>query len=93
MTADSMNGASVAITGGPGSFGSSMVGHLLSRGVETIHILGRDEAKQDVMRKRFADSRLRFMLGDVRDYDSVAGALQRHRFHLPRRRAQTGAVV
>lgn len=69
-----MRGATVAITGGTGSFGSTMVTHLLGQGVNTVHILSRDEAKQDEMRKRFSDSRLRFFLGDVRDKDSVAGA-------------------
>jgi UDP-N-acetylglucosamine 4,6-dehydratase len=70
-----MDGATVTITGGTGSFGSTMVAHLLTGSVDAIHILSRDEAKQDEMRKRFADSRLKFFLGDVRDYDSVAGAL------------------
>lgn len=69
-----MQGATVAITGGTGSFGSTMVRHLLSRGVAAVHILSRDEAKQDEMRKRFSDSRLRFFLGDVRDRESVAQA-------------------
>ena len=70
MTA--MQGATVTITGGTGSFGSTMVSYLLTRGVDKIHILSRDEAKQDEMRRRFSDSRLRFFLGDVRDYNSVA---------------------
>jgi len=69
-----MQGATVTITGGTGSFGSMMVSHLLTRGVDRIHILSRDEAKQDEMRKRFSNSRLRFFLGDVRDYASVAEA-------------------
>lgn len=71
---DPMAGATVAITGGTGSFGSTMVGHLLRRGVSAVHVLSRDEAKQDDMRRRFGDARLRFFLGDVRDPDSVAGA-------------------
>lgn len=70
----SMQGARIAITGGTGSFGSTMAAHLLEQGVDTIHVLSRDEAKQDDMRKRFGDSRLRFFLGDVRDRDSVASA-------------------
>ena len=74
MDADPMFGATVAITGGTGSFGSTMVGHLLKRGVGAVNILSRDEAKQDSMRRRFSDSRLKFFLGDVRDFDSVAGA-------------------
>lgn len=75
--ADAMHGAQVAITGGTGSFGSTMVEHLLRRGVDAVHILSRDEAKQDEMRRRFGDGRLRFFLGDVRDYDSVLGAFRR----------------
>jgi UDP-glucose 4-epimerase len=51
-----------------------MVRHLMDRDVAAIHILSRDEAKQDEMRKRFSDSRLRFFLGDVRDRESVAQA-------------------
>jgi UDP-N-acetylglucosamine 4,6-dehydratase len=70
-----MQGATVTITGGTGSFGSTMASHLVTRGVDKIHILSRDEAKQDEMRRRFSDSRLRFFLGDVRDYESVAEAL------------------
>ena len=69
-----MRGATVAITGGTGSFGSTMAAHLLEHGVSTVHVLSRDEAKQDEMRKRFSDSRLRFFLGDVRDRESVASA-------------------
>jgi UDP-N-acetylglucosamine 4,6-dehydratase len=72
---DPMHGATVTITGGTGSFGATMVTHLLSRGVHAVHVFSRDEAKQDDMRTRFSDSRLKFFLGDVRDYDSVAGAL------------------
>jgi UDP-glucose 4-epimerase len=69
-----IQGATVAITGGTGSFGSTMARHLLDRDVASVHILSRDEAKQDEMRKRFSDSRLRFFLGDVRDRESVAQA-------------------
>src|SRR6478735_4049196 len=70
---DSIQDSTVGITGGTGSFGSTMVEHLLARGVAHVNILSRDEAKQDDMRRRFDDSRLRFFLGDVRDSDSVAG--------------------
>lgn len=73
-TAEVISGASVAITGGTGSFGSTMVRHLLQRGVSKVNILSRDEAKQDDMRRRFGDSRVRFFLGDVRDYDSVVAS-------------------
>lgn len=69
-------GATVAITGGTGSFGATMVEYLLGRGVGAIRVLSRDEAKQDDMRKRVSDARLKLFLGDVRDRDSVASAVR-----------------
>jgi len=69
-----MSGATVTITGGTGSFGSTMVSHLLTTDVDAIRVFSRDETKQDEMRTRLSDSRLKFFLGDVRDADSVAGA-------------------
>lgn len=72
MTA--LSGATVAITGGTGSFGSTMARHLLQRGAAGVHIFSRDEAKQDDMRSQLADPRLKFYLGDVRDPESVENA-------------------
>ena len=66
----------VTITGGTGSFGSTMAVNLLEKGVRQINIFSRDEAKQDEMRRRFNDERLRFFLGDVRDAASVAPAVR-----------------
>lgn len=70
-----MSGATIAITGGTGSFGSTMVKDLLARDVSAVHILSRDEAKQDAMRRWIDDDRVRFFLGDVRDSDSVQRAM------------------
>lgn len=74
---------SVLITGGTGSFGHRMVNHLLSVGCERIHVLSRDEAKQDQMRHEIADERVRYFLGDVRDFESVQSATRgvSHVFH------------
>lgn len=69
-----LKGATVAITGGTGSFGSTMARYLLTLDVEAVHILSRDEAKQHDMRVAFADNRLKFFLGDVRDRTSVDAA-------------------
>ena len=69
-----LSGATVAITGGTGSFGTVMAKHLLSRGAAGVHIFSRDEAKQDEMRSRFGDPRLKFFIGDVRDQESVENA-------------------
>ena len=58
--------SSYLITGGTGSFGSTMVKHLLDR-ADHIRIFSRDEAKQDAMRHEFKSSRLEFIVGDTRD--------------------------
>ncbi|MFI8592691.1 polysaccharide biosynthesis protein [Dietzia maris] len=70
----SLAGASIAITGGTGSFGSTMASHLLESGAAQVNIFSRDEAKQDEMRSRMDDSRIKFFLGDVRDSESVENA-------------------
>ena len=67
-------GAKVLVTGGTGSFGQTVARKLLDRDVAEIRILSRDEAKQDQMRHDLADNRLRFYVGDVRDFLSVERA-------------------
>jgi len=64
------------ITGGTGSFGNAVLRSLLSTQIEEIRILSRDEKKQDDMRRRYADDRLKFYIGDVRDYSSVLNAVR-----------------
>jgi UDP-glucose 4-epimerase len=63
--------STVVITGGTGSFGSTMAKHLLAQSVGEVRIFSRDEAKQDAMRHTMADPRVRFFLGDTRDPESV----------------------
>lgn len=59
------------VTGGTGSFGHTMVRRLLDSGVGEVRVLSRDELKQHDMRLELGDDRVRFYIGDVRDYDSV----------------------
>jgi UDP-N-acetylglucosamine 4,6-dehydratase len=66
-----VSGATVLVTGGTGSFGSTMVRRLLSTGADEVRVLSRDELKQHEMRHDLGDPRVRFYLGDVRDQDSV----------------------
>jgi len=64
------------ITGGTGSFGAAVLNRFLSSEIKEIRILSRDEKKQDDMRKHYADVRLKFYIGDVRDYQSVLNAVR-----------------
>lgn len=66
----------VLITGGTGSFGKTMVRHLLDQGYKQIRIFSRDEWKQEDMRVHMAEPRLKFYIGDVRNRASVDGAME-----------------
>lgn len=74
MPKSNLQDTCVLITGGTGSFGSTMARDLLDSGVGEIRILSRDEAKQDAMRNAFQDERVRFYIGDVRDPIGVKAA-------------------
>ena len=65
---------SFLITGGTGSFGSTVCKYLLKNNVKEIRIFSRDEDKQYQMRREINDSRVTFFIGDVRDYNSVLDA-------------------
>jgi|TARA_B110000503_G_C7125076_1_gene404231 UDP-N-acetylglucosamine 4,6-dehydratase/5-epimerase len=71
-----IEGSTIVITGGTGSFGSTMAKHLLRQNAGEVRIFSRDEAKQDAMRHDIADSRVRFFIGDTRDSDSVERAVR-----------------
>ena len=76
-------GRTVLITGGTGSFGKQMVRRLLETECEQIRVFSRDEGKHDAMRHEFGDARLRYYIGDVRDFESVNRATKEvdHVFH------------
>ena len=64
------------ITGGTGSFGNAVLQRFLDADLREIRILSRDEKKQDDLRRRYGSNRLKFYIGDVRDRDSVRGAMR-----------------
>ena len=64
------------ITGGTGSFGNAVLRRFFSSDLREIRVFSRDEKKQDDMRKRFNDAKLKFYIGDVRDQRSVKGAMR-----------------
>ena len=69
-------GKKVLITGGTGSLGSALTQRLLTENVDTIRIFSRNENKQLEMDSKFHDDRLRFLLGDVRDYNRLTRACE-----------------
>ena len=72
---DALSGV-LLITGGTGSFGNAVLRRFLNSGSHEIRIFSRDEKKQDDMRKRYNNPRLKFYIGDVRDYQSVLNAVR-----------------
>ena len=68
------NGKILLITGGTGSFGNAVLKRFLATDIKEIRIFSRDEKKQDDMRKKYQSSKLKFYIGDVRDYNSILNA-------------------
>ena len=64
------------ITGGTGSFGNAVLRRFLDSDLREIRIFSRDEKKQDDMRKKYNNPKLKFYIGDVRDYQSVLNAMR-----------------
>ncbi len=69
-------GKTLLITGGTGSFGNAVLKRFLDTDLDQIRVFSRDEKKQDDMRKRFNSPKLKFYIGDVRDYASVVNAMR-----------------
>ncbi|MGU3287261.1 polysaccharide biosynthesis protein [Methylobacterium mesophilicum] len=69
-------GKTLLITGGTGSFGNAVVQRFLSTDISQIRIFSRDEKKQEDMRLLLRDPRVRFFIGDVREYTSIAQAVK-----------------
>ena len=64
-------GKTLLITGGTGSFGNAVLNRFLASDFKEIRIFSRDEKKQDDMRKKYQSTKLKFYIGDVRDFNSV----------------------
>ena len=65
------------ITGGTGSFGNAVLKRFLNTDIEEIRIFSRDEKKQEDLRLKYKNTKLKFYLGDVRDCKSITNALHR----------------
>lgn len=64
------------ITGGTGSFGNAVVRRFIDTDIAEIRIFSRDEKKQDDMRNELRNPKLKFYIGDVRDFDSINSAMR-----------------
>ncbi len=76
-------GEKLLITGGTGSFGNAVLRRFLDSGIAEIRVFSRDEKKQDDMRRHYADPKLKFYVGDVRELASITEAVRGvdHVFH------------
>ncbi len=63
------------ITGGTGSFGNAVLNRFLNTDIREIRIFSRDEKKQDDMRKFYKSDKIKFHIGDVRDFSSVKNVM------------------
>jgi UDP-glucose 4-epimerase len=70
----SFRNKSLLITGGTGSFGNAVLNYFINTDIGEIRVFSRDEKKQEDMRLKFRSDKLNFIIGDVRDYDSINNA-------------------
>ncbi|MCJ2029397.1 polysaccharide biosynthesis protein [Methylobacterium sp. J-043] len=70
------SGKTLLITGGTGSFGNAVIQRFLATDIGQIRVFSRDEKKQEDMRLLLRDPRIRFFIGDVREYNSIAQAVK-----------------
>ena len=68
-------GKVILVTGGTGSFGGYFVNYLLDKNFKEIRVFSRDELKQEEMRLRFQNPKIKFYIGDIRDQSSVDDAM------------------
>ena len=64
------------ITGGTGSFGNAVLNFFLKSNFKEIRIFSRDEKKQDDMRRFYKNDKIKYYIGDVRDYDSISETMK-----------------
>lgn len=72
---DPFKGKTLLVTGGTGSFGDAVLRRFLQTSIGEIRIFSRDEEKQDAMRKKYNNPKLKFYIGDIRDYQSLMNAM------------------
>ena len=69
-------GKKILITGGTGSFGSYVLKHLLNHDIDEVRIFSRDEKKQHDFRMKYRSDKIKYYIGDVRDFDTINKAVK-----------------
>lgn len=75
MKNDIFKDKTLLITGGTGSFGNAMLKGFLNSDLKEIKIFSRDEKKQEDMRIEYKNDKLNFVIGDIRDFNSINNAM------------------
>lgn len=73
---DIFDGKTLLITGGTGSFGNAVLKRFLNTNIKEIRIFSRDEDKQDRMRRSYKNDKIKFFIGDVKDYNTILPAMK-----------------
>lgn len=73
---EEFKGKTLLITGGTGSFGNQVLKRFLDSNIKEIRIFSRDEKKQDDMRKKYNSEKIKYYIGDVRNFDSINDAMK-----------------
>ena len=73
---NNLKNSTLLITGGTGSFGTAVLKRFVNTEIKEIRIFSRDEKKQDDLRKIINNSKVKFYIGDVRDYRSVENVVR-----------------
>ena len=81
------------IAGSTGSFGNGVLRRFLTTDIKEIRIFSRDELKQDDMRKRYNNDKLKFYIGDVRDKNSIDDAMRGVDYVFHRKNLNQGKLV
>jgi UDP-glucose 4-epimerase len=76
MIGTMFDNCTLLITGGTGSFGNAVLNRFVDSGLKEIRIFSRDEKKQDDMRKKYNNPKIKFFIGDVRDRESIDVAMK-----------------
>ena len=70
------NDKTLLVTGGTGSFGSAVLDKFINTGIKEIRVFSRDEKKQNDLRLKYNNRKLKFYIGDVRSFDSINSAMK-----------------